>query len=227
VGFFLIMKSRHRLILGVGMIVMLVVLTGFVSQRWISRMGTIQTYQEDGSAMGRLQVWGFAIKLALDHPILGGGFRVSYSNDIYKQYVPEATHSRNFHSIYFEALGELGFPGLFIFLGLLVSAWRCGSSIIQQTRDREDLIWANDLARMLQISLVGYAVGGAFQNLGNFDLYYHLVAILILTQHVVLKSIQSSIAEQPLTEAKGVVSGAAVPRPQTVRMAAQPFRGPD
>jgi probable O-glycosylation ligase (exosortase A-associated) len=224
VALFLILRSRHRLVLSLGVVAMVVVSAAFVPQQWIDRMKTIETYQEDGSARGRLEVWGFAIKLALDRPIVGGGFRVSYNDDIYKKYVPGATKSRNFHSVFFEALGELGFPGLFIYLGILVSAWRCASSIIKQTRGREQLSWANDLARMVQISLVGFAVGGAFQNLGFFDLYFHIIAILVLIQQIVAKSIRSSPAEQALTDAKAVAGGAAVPQHQVARMAAQQFR---
>lgn len=187
---FLILKSRHRLILCLGVVVMLAVSAIFVPQQWIDRMKTIETYDRDGSALGRLEVWGFAIKLVLDRPIVGGGFRVSYNDEIYKKYVPGAAKSRNFHSVYFEVLGELGFVGLFIFLGLLIATWRCGSAVIAQTRDREDLSWANDLTRMTQISLVGFAVGGAFQNLAFYDLYYHIIAILFLTQQIVAKSLR-------------------------------------
>ena len=71
----------------------------------------------------------------------------------------------------------------------MAAAWRCGRAVIKHTRDREDLRWANDLARMTQVSLVGFAVGGAFQNLAFYDLYYHIVAILFLTQQVIAKSI--------------------------------------
>jgi len=40
------------------------------------RMNTIGNYEEDGSAMGRIQAWTFAIKLASARPI-GGGFESS------------------------------------------------------------------------------------------------------------------------------------------------------
>ena len=44
---------------------------------------------------------------------------------------------------------------------------------------------ARNLAAMLQVSLVGYAVGGAFLGLAYFDLFYHLVALLAVTRAVV------------------------------------------
>src|SRR3546814_8865815 len=65
-------------------------------------MQTIETYQEDGSALSRLEVWGFALKLTKDRPIVGGGFRVSYNDAIYLKYVPDARtgRGRNYHSVY-------------------------------------------------------------------------------------------------------------------------------
>jgi len=33
---------------------------------------------------------------------------------------------------------------------------------------------------MIQVSLIGYAAGGAFLGLGYFDLPYHLIIILVL-----------------------------------------------
>ena len=40
---------------------------------------------------------------------------------------------------------------------------------------------------MLQVSLLSYAVGGAFLSLGYLDLYYGLVATMILTRDAVAK----------------------------------------
>ena len=68
--------------------------------------------------------------------------------------------------------------GLFLALGFL--AFRSCSWIIKQSKTRERLTWAGDLAAMLQVSLVGYATGGAFLGLAYFDLYYNLIAIMVI-----------------------------------------------
>lgn len=193
---FLLVKSRQRVVFGVLIVAFLAVGAAFVPQSWIDRMRSIETYQQDGSALSRLEVWKFAIDIARDRPIVGGGFRVSYDDNIYLQYVPDARtgRGRNYHSVYFEILGELGYVGLVIYLSLLFAAWRSGSRIISLTRNRPDLLWANDLTRMTQVSLVGFATAGAFQNLAFFDLYFHLVAILFLTQCIVTKQVSDAVA---------------------------------
>ena len=68
---------------------------------------------------------------------------------------------------------------LFLMLGLLT--WlRCGETIRRAKRDPE-LKWASDLAAMLQVALIGYAVSGAFLGLAYFDYYYHLIAIALIS----------------------------------------------
>src|SRR3546814_18229588 len=61
-----------------------------------------------------------------------------------------------------------------------------GSRTITLTAQRPDLHWAGDLARMCQVSLIGFAVAGAFQNLAFFDLYFHLIAIVFLAPQAVI-----------------------------------------
>jgi hypothetical protein len=41
------------------------------------------------------------------------------------------------------------------------------------------------LARLIQVSLVAYATGGAFQSLAYFDYPWHLVAMLVIGRGIV------------------------------------------
>ena len=128
--------------------------------------------------------WSFAWNLASSRPALGGGFR-TFTPGLFQRYAPDPDDFHDSHSIYFEVLGEHGFPGLFLFLSLLVLTWTSCSWVIRQlkrARDDPDLADAADLARMLQVAVVGYAVSGAFLGLAYFDLYYNLVALAVLTR---------------------------------------------
>ena len=185
---FLWLKSRHRLALGIVLVIGMIGGIAFMPSQWGQRMGTIETYEQDKSARGRLDAWTFDIKLAQDHPIFGGGFGASADRRLWAMYMPGLT-PRVSHSIWFQMLGLHGYPGLLLFVLLLASAWRTGTRILRTARDREDLVWARDLAAMTQVGLIGYAVSGSFLNLATFDLYYHYVAILVLTEQLVLKAI--------------------------------------
>ena len=39
-------------------------------------MDTLADYQQDASAMGRIDAWKWAWSMGLQHPVLGGGFGV-------------------------------------------------------------------------------------------------------------------------------------------------------
>jgi probable O-glycosylation ligase (exosortase A-associated) len=147
--------------------------------------------------MKRIEVWTFAVKIAAARPIIGGGFRVSYDDDLVRKYLPDASRGRNLHSIYFEVLAEHGYVGLVLFLVLGAVTLRNGTWIKRATRDRPDLVWANDLASMTQVGIIGFAFAGLFQNLAFFDLYYQLIAIMCLTRILVEKSLEQEKSAVP------------------------------
>ena len=48
--------------------------------------------------------------------------------------------------------------------------------------------WAANLAAMVQVSIVGFMVGGAFLGLAYWDLPYYSLAILIVTRDIVRRA---------------------------------------
>jgi probable O-glycosylation ligase (exosortase A-associated) len=163
---------------------------------WWDRMGTIQNYEQDASAMGRINAWTYAVNLALDRPLVGGGFQ-AFNRQLFYKYAPVPEDFHDAHSIYFEVLAEQGFVGFFLFLGLGARAFFTAGGIVRRTRDRPELRWANDLGSMLQVSLVGYAVGGTFLGMAYFDLFYHLCALVVLTHVVVKTELEAQPAAAP------------------------------
>ena len=77
-------------------------------------------------------------------------------------------------------MAEHGWIGLMLFLGIGLMTWRTATWIIRQAKDRPDLAWLSDLSRSIQVSLVAFAGGGAFLGLSYFDLYWHLVAMVVI-----------------------------------------------
>lgn len=184
-GGFLWLKSRHKGSIGFGIVVMVAIAITFMPQQWFDRMDTLNTYEEDGSAMGRINAWAMGLNLARDHPFLGGGFTVYESVDsVWSKYAPVPEDRHSAHSIYFEVLAYHGFVGFFAFVGIGFLAFRNCSYIIRNAHGRPDLQWARDLAAMSQVSLVGFVTGGAFLNLAFFDLYWHIVALTVITRLV-------------------------------------------
>lgn len=181
-------KSKNKITSGIIIVVLLTVSLSFMPQKWFERMDTISTYEEDDSAMGRVNAWWFAYNLANDRPIVGGGFQ-AFDPELFYIYAPIPKDFHDSHSIYFEVLAEQGYIGLALFLLMWFATFRTGSWVIKNSKKYEHLDWARELSAMLQVSLVGYAVGGAFLGLAYFDLPYHLMAILVLTKTIVKNEI--------------------------------------
>jgi probable O-glycosylation ligase (exosortase A-associated) len=174
--------------------------------QWYSRINTVQTYEQDASAMGRINAWTMAFNLAKDRP-LGAGFE-SFQPYLFSLYAPNPGDVHDSHSIYFQMMGHHGFVGLALFLVLGLMTWRTASWIIRHARRVPEHRWASDLAAMVQVSLVGYASAGAFLGVAYFDLYYALITVVVLTKMVLL----SDKAARKATPAVGPAKAAPAPR---------------
>jgi len=194
-------KSRHKVGLGLGIVVLLPFLFFTMPIDWQDRMLGIAEFQEDGSAMGRINAWWMAFNLAMDRPLIGGGFG-TFRVRMFEIYAPVPDDFHDAHSIYFEVLGEHGFVGLAFFLILGYLTFRTGSYIIKRCKGIEELQWAQDIAAMIQVSLLGYAIAGAFLGLAYFDLYYQLIAVMVLIRCLVDDYIEERVGEgnQPVTQ---------------------------
>lgn len=179
-AFFLGMKSKRKVLtLGI-MTSLLVGAIVFLPDKWSDKMSTISTH-EDHSAQSRIYTWKMIWNLAMHHPLTGGGYNVTENPITWQLYaVTEYAKAYSPHSIYFQALAEHGFIGLFLYLAIGIATWRYASKTAKLTRDGPDKDWAPQLMRMIQVALMGFAVGGFFVNLVNFDLPYYLVAIVTM-----------------------------------------------
>jgi putative inorganic carbon (hco3(-)) transporter len=181
---FLAMKSRRKLLIFVLAAAVVVPGVMLMPERWKERMDTISHYDEDESVQGRLDAWTFAIRVAADRPLVGGGFGATEVRRVFQEYVP-GQKQRAAHSIYFMALGDLGYVGLGLFLAILFVGWRNASWIIRASRNRPERAWARDLADMTQVSLIGFMIGGAALSLTYFTLPYALIASMALIRRMI------------------------------------------
>lgn len=191
-SFFLFTKSRKKGLIGVAVLLALPIAWQFMPENWTERMASIKTYDEDASAMGRINAWWVAWNIAVDRFPIGGGFALDAAS-IFQRYAPDPTNIKVAHSIYFQILGEHGFVGLALFMMVFGFTWLNGNWVMRATKRKPELLWAYDLASMCQVSLVGYAVGGAFLSLTYFDLPYYIVVILIVLRRFVRQEIESPV----------------------------------
>ncbi len=147
------------------------------------RAETIQTFEEDRSAMQRIQSWTVAWNLTKDYPLTGAGFEFElspndkrwfgYGNADASVYLRTSSAA---HSIYFQILGQHGYVALILFLTLLYSTQRTLRDIAIQADRDERTRWMVPHAIAVRIGLIGYIVSGAFLSAAYFDLMYLFVA---------------------------------------------------
>lgn len=195
-------RSEKKAGLGVGILIAVAVLLPFMPEEWWTRMNTIQTYDEDKSAIGRLNGWHVATQVAINN-FFGGG--MSYQHPLYfNMYGLYNTDTIAAHSIYFQILGNHGFVGLFLFLALWISTYRWAGWLRKNTPTTPEANWARILGSMVQVSLIGYAVGGAFLSLAYFDLPYNMMVMVVLARKWVENRAWETEPKQSLLDAVGL-----------------------
>lgn len=198
----LLLRSPGKLRMLIPILVIGTVIAALMPDTWWERMGTIKTYEQDGSAMGRINAWIVAWRVATDN-FFGGGFNLE-TPAIFLRYAPDGAFVAVAHSIYFQVLGHHGFVGLFLYLAIWVSTFRTCWWIHSNSNSPAD----RQLARMAEISLIGFGVGGAFLSLAYFDgPYYIMIALVVLrykvlgNRVVVRQSCASAAATSPVEPA--------------------------
>ena len=189
---FLWLKSRQKFMLAIYVILAVGAIAAIMPPEWYELMETTKSYKEDASALGRINAWHTAFNVASDR-VTGGGIEM-FRHSVFRQYAPEPTRVHDAHSVYFEVMGEHGFVGFGLFMTIMALAWMRGNSIIRRTKNIPELKWANDLAAMTQVSILGFAACGAFLGLAYFDYYWHLVAMLVILDHLVKQHLATAQA---------------------------------
>ncbi len=204
-GLFLWLKSRNKIVTALFIILSVGAIAAIMPQSWYDRMHTTKEYKEDKSAMGRINAWTVAFNVAKDR-VTGGGIEM-FQPWVFKKYAPNPEDVHDVHSVYFEMMGEHGFIGFGIFMLLMFFTWQRANSIIRLAKKNPDFYWERDLAAMVQVSLIGYAVSGAFLGLSYFDYYYHLVAIIVILYGLTNQKLKASPALSPAVVMQGKVLG--------------------
>jgi probable O-glycosylation ligase (exosortase A-associated) len=196
-------NSRRRIVIGIAILCLALTARFVLPPDWTARMETIRSAQSDESFRERLDAWRTAINIASQRPFVGSGMGASESADVYARFMPadslyvERAGPRPvttadigalaYHSIYFQVLGDNGYPGLILFIAMLVLTWRGLGQVRRAARGNTDLAWAADLAAMIQLALVSYAVAGAALSMAYYDMPYLFIGIAIALREIVIR----------------------------------------
>lgn len=174
----LLLKANRKVIAALIVVATTILVLQFAPPAWFARIESISEYEQDLSAQMRLESWYVFYRIGLDYPLLGVGFRGPYEGEMYMRYVANPLRAQNAHNMFLNVMGEHGLIALGVYVALLVC---CVLTLRRvRRRARRPANWIVHYSHMLEVSLVGYVATGMFLSAAYVELYYTLVAAVIL-----------------------------------------------
>ncbi len=206
----IMLKGKHRLAFIFAALIAGMIALPFVPQKWLERQQTVFSYEEDSSAMSRVDNWKFCWLVAQDYPLTGAGFDFQ-SREMFEKYAPEFLIRYNgkiwnTHNIFFSMLTSHGFPGLIAFVLMILFCMVSCTQLKWAIRGVPDLEWVRPYAEMIQLSLFAFIINGMFVNMEYFDLPYHWVSVTACLKVIVSRQLSEANNETYISSAVPVAA---------------------
>ena len=200
-AFLLIMMfSRHRQKgqRAMAIIIAVIGIVGFLSvadDSFWDRMRTMTNPENKAeSGSGRIDYWLATFDLVEDHPM---GVGVQGYNRLAELYLGEEYRNKSVHSLWFQGLSEVGWLGISVFLGLIITAYR------HSRKARKWLLHEGDInnyfkVRAIECGLLSYLVAGSFINQFRSQVLYWMILLLAVAikfyylRHIATESVPST-----------------------------------
>jgi putative inorganic carbon (HCO3(-)) transporter len=170
-----------KVVLGAGFLMLFSVAAIFYGgDTMLERMSSVPGYEQDASALGRLEAWGAGISMAVDRPLFGVG--PGKFIDAFEHY--SANQPRQAHNNFIQTLAEIGVVGLILLCYLLVS-------LAAELKNRNKAVSVNLSTGLSLVSvvregsfaaLIGLTVGSLFLSMQIDEVLY----LVVLFGHVSL-----------------------------------------
>jgi probable O-glycosylation ligase (exosortase A-associated) len=200
-------RSGHKLKTFAAVAIAGLLILPVLPQQFWDRMSTIAAPAEerDESQQGRLHFWQVAVAMANDRPLVGVGHR-GYE-PAYRTYDfsgGEYAYDRAVHSAWFGVLGELGYPGLLLFIAIIVSSLLTCRRVRRAAQRGEIPGPLGQYAIGFESALVAFMIGGSFVSFQYSEMLWHYFALTIALERV-------AVAEMATARAKKEADSAPAP----------------
>jgi len=204
----LMLKSRHKVVGSFFMVIVAFFVLSFAPEAWMQRMGRFFSGDLDESAQQRLVSWGTSWNFAHDYPLTGGSFDVLPNVVVFQRYQPRPLPlgflSSGPHSIYFQLLADQGFPGLGLFVVLIGSCYWSLWRVRVGARSIPTASYLVPYAHMVEVSILGFMVSGAFLGFVYLDVIYQMIGLVVVLK-VLLRSERRAYLQTPLPQQDNVI----------------------
>ena len=174
-----------------------------VRDEYLTRMATLQHYENEESAASRIEHAKVAMRIWEDYPLFGVGFGGKNYAALASTYMEEE-NIHVAHNSYLQMLVDSGVLAFTIYIGLLIGTfiWLGRSA---RTAQRMHLK-GHDIPLAIQASLVAFLVGGTFYSSQRYDLPY--ILLLCAAAWHKISGVAMELSEE---EAEGAVSSNRTP----------------
>lgn len=225
VGLWLVLTSRKKLPAFTVFIAGIIFVVAIAPESWTQRMETIQEAEQDSSFMSRVEAWQVSSAIALHNPLTGGGFHAVATQSVWDQFrgqkgllgfIDSGLNSAIFraaHSVYFEVMGDMGFSGFLIFMGLLLNALKNAVQISRLARQGgPEFEWALDLSRSLASTIFAFLVGGLTVSIAYTEFIYMAVMLMEILKREVQYALSEKRKRDEMLAGEPVTLAALAPR---------------
>ena len=163
------------------------------------RMSTITATGDarDDSAESRLHFWRVAVAMANDRPWTGVGHRgYEPAYNRYDWTNGEYYTNRAVHSAWFGVLGDLGYPGLVLFVLIVLGSLRSCRQVRRAAARGEVPAELGRYAIAFETALIAFCVGGSFVSFHYNEMLWHYFALTIALERVAVHAMAAERARQ-------------------------------
>ncbi|MBC8440648.1 MAG: O-antigen ligase family protein [Deltaproteobacteria bacterium] len=171
---FVLMK--HKIRNAIIIIALIIVGLSYAPPDFHEEMATLQQGTEESTASDRIYLWGIAMEMFYDHPLVGVGplnypiFFSSYDKGTRYEYMS----NRVAHSTPLQYLAETGVVGLLFFLSFQVPLWQNWRAVVWARKPKIPTYFVL-IAHACFISQISFHFGSLFLTLLPYPFYWCLV----------------------------------------------------
>jgi putative inorganic carbon (hco3(-)) transporter len=188
------LKSDKKVTTAALVVVVIFLIFAFAPAQYFERMNMISDTSE-GSANARLEAWKVGMRMAADHPLLGvgvGHFGVKFGTT----YLPVNLGGpwMTAHSLYFLALGELGFPGIIFVLTFVFYNLAANRNVALLIKEKGFEAYQSEsrILSSMSAALLSFAAGAAFLSCLYYPHIYVLCGMMAATRWVIRERLAES-----------------------------------
>ncbi|MBZ0270362.1 putative O-glycosylation ligase, exosortase A system-associated [bacterium] len=211
---FVAVREKNKVLSTMAVLAGIIFWAAFAGQDYQDRIGSIDDYEEDGSATGRIESWETGSRMLAANPVFGVGLKRYV--EAYPAYATKpGEKAREAHNSWVQLGAESGIFALLAYGMLIFAAFRSFRRIDRRTALLPEV--AAERIRALSLAfqgaLVGYLVCGFFLSMEDQEFFYLIIALSQLLDRTSADNLERHEAAAARAAMEADVGDEALPDP--------------